>query len=78
MCAVLWRERLKAGHAVLNRRIVGAFLTTVVLHALRDTFADPRGITFVRFLSVKLVSLLIALISLILLIRRVREASRAS
>jgi RsiW-degrading membrane proteinase PrsW (M82 family) len=77
VCAVLWRERLKAGHAVLNRRVLGAFLTAVVLHALWDTFAGARGATFVGFLSVELVSLLIALISLILLIRRVREARRA-
>ena len=77
VCAVLWRERLKAGHAVLNWRVLGAFLTAVVLHALWDTFAGARGVTFVGFLSVELVSLLIALISLILLIRRVREARRA-
>ncbi len=34
VCAVLWRERLKVGHATLNWRVVGAFLTAVVLHAL--------------------------------------------
>jgi protease PrsW len=77
VCAVLWRERLKAGHATLDWRVLGAFLTAVVLHALWDTFASVKSATFVGFLSVELVSLLIALISLTLLIRRVREARRA-
>jgi protease PrsW len=70
-------ERLKAGHATLDWRVLGAFLTAVVLHALWDTFASVKSATFVEFLSVELVSLLIALISLTLLIRRVREARRA-
>ena len=70
VCAILWRERLKTGHATLNWRVGGAFLTAVVLHALWDTFASVRSATFVAFLGVELVSLLIALISLVLLIRR--------
>jgi RsiW-degrading membrane proteinase PrsW (M82 family) len=78
VCAVLWRERLKVGHAVLNWRVGGAFVTAVVLHALWDTFFGLRGATFVGFLSVEFMSLLIALVSLVLLIRRVREARRAA
>jgi protease PrsW len=78
VCAVLWRERLRAGHATLDWRVLGAFLTAVVLHALWDTFASVRSPTFVGFLSVDLVSLLIALISLVLLLRRVREARLAA
>src|SRR5215213_3803120 len=78
VCAVLWRERVKAGHAVLDWRVGGAFLSVVVLHALWDTFVSVRSATFVGFLSVELVSLLIALLSLVLLIRRVREARRAT
>jgi protease PrsW len=78
VCAVLWRERIKAGHAILNLRITGAFLTALVLLALWDTFASVRSATFVGFLSVELVSLLIALVSVILLIQRVREARRAA
>jgi RsiW-degrading membrane proteinase PrsW (M82 family) len=77
VCAVLWRERLKAGHATLNWRVLGAFLTVVVLHALWDTFASIKSATFVEFLGVELVSLLIALVSLVLLLRQVREARRA-
>jgi protease PrsW len=76
VCAVLWRERLRAGRAVLNSKVVGAFATAVVLHAVWDTFASVRSSTFVGFLSLELLSLLVAVVSLTLLIRRVREASR--
>jgi RsiW-degrading membrane proteinase PrsW (M82 family) len=78
VCAVLWRERLKVGHATLNWRVGGAFLMAVVLHALWDTFASLRSASFVEFLGVMSLSVLVALISLVLLIRRVREARRAS
>jgi protease PrsW len=78
VCAVLWRERLKVGHATLDWRVLGAFLTAVALHALWDTFASVRSATFVEFLSVELLSLLVAVVSLVLLIRRVREARRAA
>jgi hypothetical protein len=78
VCAVLWRERLKVGHATLNWRVLGAFLTAVVLHALWDTFAGVGSATLVGFLGVTFLSLVVALVSLVLLIRRVREARRAS
>jgi protease PrsW len=78
VCAVLWRERLKAGRATFNWRVGGAYTTAVVLHALWDTFAGIRSSTFVGFLSIEIVTVLIALISLTLLIRRVREARRAT
>jgi protease PrsW len=78
VCAVLWRERLKVGHATFNWRVGGAFATAVILHASWDTFVSTSSSTLVGFLSIALVSLLIALISLTLLIRRVREARRAT
>jgi RsiW-degrading membrane proteinase PrsW (M82 family) len=78
VCAVLWRERLKAGHATFNWRVGGAFATAVILHALWDTFASVRTSTLVGFLHIELITLLIALLSLTLLIRRVREARRAT
>jgi RsiW-degrading membrane proteinase PrsW (M82 family) len=78
ICAVLWRERVEAGHAALNWRVGGAFATAVILHALWDTFTGMKSTTFGEFLSIQLVSLLIAIISLTLLIRRVREARRAT
>jgi RsiW-degrading membrane proteinase PrsW (M82 family) len=75
VCAVLFRERLRAGHAVLNWRIAGAFLTAVVLHALWDTFNSLSGPILVYFVTI-LLSLVVAVVSLTLLIRRVHEASR--
>jgi protease PrsW len=78
VCAVLWQERLKAGHATFNWRVGGAFATAVILHALWDTFASVKSSTFVGFVGITLVSLLIAIVSLTLLIRRVREARRAT
>src|SRR5215210_4681536 len=76
VCAVLWRERLRAGRMALNGKVVGAFAAAVVLHALWDTFNLLRGATFVESVSLELVSLSIALVSLMLLIRRIREARR--
>jgi protease PrsW len=78
VCAVLWRERLKAGHATFNWRVGGAFATAVILHASWDTFASIRSATFVGSLSIEVVSLLIALVSLTQLFRRVREARRVA
>jgi protease PrsW len=78
VCAVLWRERLKVGHATVNWRVGGAFATAVILHALWDTFASIRSSQLVGFLRIELISLLIALVSLTLLIRRVREARRVA
>ena len=78
VCAVLWRERLKAGHATFNWRVAGAFATALILHALWDTFGGMRSATLVGFLGIHLASVLIALVSLTLLIRRVREARRAT
>ena len=77
VCAVLWRERLKVGHATLDWRVGGAFLTAVVLHALLDTFASIRSTTLVEFLGVAFLSVMVAVVSLVLLLRRVREARRA-
>ncbi|HEX8259628.1 MAG TPA: PrsW family intramembrane metalloprotease [Rubrobacteraceae bacterium] len=76
VAAVLWRERLRAGRPTVNGRVLGAFLTAVVLHALWDTFAGIKSSGAAGFLVVSLVSLLVAAASLILLIRRVREARR--
>ena len=75
VCAVLWRERLRAGRAVVNGKVVGAFATAVVLRTLWDAFTLLRA-TFVGLLSLELLSLLVAIVSLTLLIRRVREASK--
>jgi protease PrsW len=76
VCAVLWRERNRAGRAVVNGKVLGAFATAVVLHSLWDTFELVQGETFVESVGLELLSFLIAIVSLTLLIRRIREASR--
>ncbi len=77
VCAVLWRERLRAGHATINARVIGAFAVAVGLHTLWDTFTSIGGAGSPLYLVTILLSLAIAAISLTLLIRRIREASRA-
>jgi RsiW-degrading membrane proteinase PrsW (M82 family) len=78
VAAVLWRERLRAGRPTVNGRVLVAFLTAVVLHALWDTFAGVKGTSTAGSLVGWLGSLLVAAASLVLLIRRVREARRAN
>lgn len=36
ICAILWRERAKAGKININGWVIGAFVLAVVLHALWD------------------------------------------
>ena len=76
VCAVLWRERERAGHAVVNAKVIGAFASAVMLHTLWDTFSLLEGSTFVESVVLGLLSFLIAIVSLTLLIRRIREARR--
>lgn len=76
VCAVLWRERLKAGRAVLNGHVIGAFMVAVGLHTLWDVFASFRAATLAGFAGIQALSVLVAVMSLTLLIRRVREARR--
>ena len=78
VCAVLWRERLRAGREVLNGKVVAAFVTAVVLHAMWDTLNLSRGAAFAGFLGLDLLSLLVAVVSLALLIGRIREANKVS
>jgi RsiW-degrading membrane proteinase PrsW (M82 family) len=77
VCAVLWRERARVGHATLNWRVGGAFVTVVVLHTLWDTFTSIGSASFSQFIVVILLGLAVAVVSLTVLIRRIREASRA-
>jgi protease PrsW len=77
VCAVLWHERARAGHVVLNRAVLGAFAFAVVLHALWDTLAALAAASHDHWLQIELVSLVIPMVSLILLLRRVDEARRS-
>lgn len=75
VCAVLWRERERGGHAFPGRSVIAAFLAAVVLHALWDTFNSLTGPTFIDFAGIELLSLGVAVLSLTLLIRRIHEAT---
>ncbi len=77
VCAVLWRERQRAGHAVLSWPIIGAFLLAVLLHSLWDIFGSISAVLGPGFAIFDLIGLtIIGAVSIWLLIRRMREAAR--
>jgi protease PrsW len=76
VCAVLWREREKAGHFTLNLSVLGAFAAAVLLHALWDIFDGMTGPTFIESAGVEILSAGVALVSLRLLFHMVSEAAR--
>jgi RsiW-degrading membrane proteinase PrsW (M82 family) len=76
VCSTFWRERERLGHAVVNRAVVGAFLTAVLLHALWDSFILLHEHSRIPLLEMAIGSLTIAALSLTLLIQRVDEARR--
>jgi RsiW-degrading membrane proteinase PrsW (M82 family) len=76
ICAGAWRERERAGHPVLNRAMVGAFLLAIVLHASWDILNSLDSRSFVVWIVLQVLSLAVALTSLTLLVRRLREARR--
>ena len=72
VCAVLWRERQNAGHALINASVIAAFLLAVALHTAWDvvnTVNMPAPVVYGGMA-------LIALSSLSLLLLRYREARR--
>jgi RsiW-degrading membrane proteinase PrsW (M82 family) len=77
VCAVLWREREKKGHVVINWAIVGAFILAVVLHALWDIINSLGGQTLIQLFVIIIGNIFIAAISLTLVIRRYREARKS-
>lgn len=76
ICAVLWRERERHRHAVINWQVIGAFLLAVVLHAVWDIINSLGGPTVIQFVIVIAGNIIIATISLTMVIRRYREAKR--
>lgn len=75
VCAALWRERERAGRALANGKVIGAFITAVLLHSFWDVFNLMGGDdSFLGFLVVEGTSMCIVVISLTLFSRRVREA----
>ncbi len=74
VCAVLWRERERRGHVVINGKVIGAFLLAIILHALWDIVNVIGGATSLHFIWVILGNIAVAAVSLTLVIRRYREA----
>ena len=70
VCAVLWKERQKAGHPVINVTVIAAFLAAVCLHASWDvvnTVTMPALLAYGGMV-------VIASLSLFLLLQRYRES----
>ena len=59
VCAVLWRERAKAGKITINGWVIGAFVLAVVLHALWDIVnsQSSNAVAYGGMLVLSLVSL---------------------
>ena len=75
VCAVLWREREKAGHRIINLPVIAAFTAAVLFHAFWDIFNSQTGPTAIEAIGIELGSLGIALASLTLLFHMVNEAA---
>ena len=72
VCAVLWRQRDRAGRPVFNLAVAGAFVAAIVLHALWDT----SGMSNVPAPATVIGYVVIGAVSLILLGWHVRHAGR--
>ena len=72
VCAVLWRERQKAGHVVINLSVIGAFLAAVALHTAwnASSSAGLPGLVIYGGMG------LTAMVSISLLLLRYNEARR--
>ncbi len=70
VCAVLWRERQKAGHVALNLNLIFAFLGAVTLHVLWNVVNTINMPSVVSYGGM----VIIAAASLAFLISRYREA----
>ena len=78
VCAVLWRERERKGRVAINFKVIGAFITAIILHTLWNTVNSLAGPTILQ-LSISIGgSIVVAGISLTLLIRRYRESRELS
>jgi RsiW-degrading membrane proteinase PrsW (M82 family) len=76
VCAVIWRERERRGHAVINFNIVGAFVLAVILHAIWDIANSVKTQTTSQLIYVILGNVAIAAVSLTLVLFRYREARK--
>jgi len=79
VCASLWRQRQKAGHAVINFPIIGTFLLAVILHAAWDIAGSISRAAGQQYAYMDFIGLaVVATVSLVLLIIRLRSAQHTS
>lgn len=77
VCAVIWLEREKAHHPVLNRAVLSAFVLVVLLHAAWDALGSITTRTSVSLAAFEYIGLTaVALISLTLLTWRIDQAEK--
>ncbi len=75
VCAVIWRERERAGRRVLNWQVASAFLVAIALHTAWNTAGSLTGVAEAAWVGYGIIGLImVGAISLILLIQRMREA----
>jgi len=77
ICAVLWRERERKGHIIINWSVISAFILAIILHALWDIINSIGGQTTTQFIIVIFGNIIIAVASLTLMFRRYLEAKKS-
>lgn len=75
VCAVIWRERQRAGHMTLNFAVLAAFLAAVLLHTSWDTMGSLTSRLSIAWVGFEFAGLaVVSAVSLGLLIWRMRKA----
>jgi len=75
VCAVIWRERQRAGHMTLNLTVIAAFTAAVLLHTSWNTAASLTSRSSIGWVGFQLGALaVVGAVSLALLIWRMRKA----
>jgi len=75
LCAVVWRERQRAGRRTINPAVIGAFVLAVLLHTAWNTMATLTDHTSIGWVGIEFGGLIaVGAVSLAILIRRMREA----
>jgi RsiW-degrading membrane proteinase PrsW (M82 family) len=77
VCAVLWRQREKKGHMVIDLPVIGAFIVAILLHTAWNINADINPVSSLGSVLSIAVSVVIVIISLVLVLSRYREARKA-
>lgn len=75
VCAVLWREREKAGRRTLNWKVASAFVAAVLLHTAWNIAGSLTASEQFAWVGYGIIGLIIVgAVSLLLLVLRMREA----